>query len=194
MCRLTDRSGGGKSKDSGKPGSPAKLAARLNRQRTKWLETVFADWRDAQSVLPDASTPALDSRAASAVASAFQAVHVLSLANANRYVDASDIGAFTRGLCEHLADNGITDKWKDAVRHYTELKAKPPREQLVVFSEDIAITMSGSPAAGMLLGPGLVPLANEFLLRNLGITADFFGDEATMRRFADAVREIQDAV
>lgn len=42
--------------------------------------------------------------------------------HANNYVAANDIGRFTTALCEHLTDGRITDKWKDAVRHYTELK------------------------------------------------------------------------
>ena len=183
---------GSKTPASGETKSAHELAARLNRQRAKWLEAVVSEWSDAASVLGEGAPTALDSRASSSLASAFQAVHVLSLANANQYLQADDIGPFTRALCDHLADGGITEKWKDAVRHYTDLKAKPFSEQLLRFSEDVAMSVSRSAPAGMLLGPGLLPLSNEFLMRSLGITADFFGDEATMRSMAQAVRTMHE--
>jgi hypothetical protein len=119
-------------------------------------------------------------------------VHVLSLGHAKNYVAPNDMGRFTTALCERLTGGRVTDKWKNAVEHYTDLKAKPIQEQLLDFSEEIAITLSGSPAAGMMLGPGLLPLANEFLLRNLGIAADFFGDEQTTREMAAAVRSVHE--
>ena len=133
-----------------------------------------------------------DRSAASAIASAFQAVHVLSLASGNKYVPTEQMEPSTKVLCEHLCDASITDKWKNAIRHYTDLKAKALGEQLLNFSEEMAITLSGSPAGGMLLGPGLLPLANECLLRNLGIAADFFGDDATARAMAQAVHKLHD--
>jgi hypothetical protein len=84
----------------------------------------------------------------------------------------------------------VTEEWKDVVRRYTELKSRPIGEQLPSFSEEIAVCVTGSPSAGMLIGPGLVPLSSEFLHRNLGITAAFFGDDATTRKMADAVRKL----
>jgi len=171
---------------------PTALAERLNRQRIKWLEAVSVECRDAEAIMGAAHASARDLLAPAATASAFQAVHVLSLAHANKYVPPSEMSRFTTTLCAGLTNREVTEAWKRAVGYYTDLKSKPIGEQLVRFSEDIAIAVTGSPSAGMLIGPGLVPLASEFLHRNLGLAADFFGDEATMRGMADAVRRMHD--
>lgn len=68
----------------------------------------------------------------------------------------------------------VTDAWRRAVDHYTDLKRRPVGEQLLLFSEDVAIAVTGSSPNGMVLGPGLVPLANEFLHRNLGLDCGLF--------------------
>jgi len=69
------------------------LAARLNRQRSKWLAAVDSEWQDAQSVLPDAPVSA---RAgfAEVLVSAFQAVHVSSFVNLKGYIDEARIPEF----------------------------------------------------------------------------------------------------
>lgn len=171
------------------PRRAAELAERLNRQRIKWLEAVSVECRDGEGIIGATPAPGRDPLAASATTSAFQAVHVLSLVHANQYVPASEMTRFTTALCTALTNDEITQVWRRAVGHYTDLKSKPVGEQLLLFSEDVASAVTGSSSSGMLVGPGLVPLANEFLYRNLGIAADSFGDESTMRRMADAVHK-----
>lgn len=188
----SDRLGTKRGSNPDQPRSASELGDRLNRQRAKWFETVTAEVRDGEQLLGSRIAATFDEAAASLVVSAFQAVHVLSLANANNYLAASEMGPFTRELCSSLSEGRVTEKWKNAVEHYTNLKSRPVGEQLLNFSEEVAITLSGSGSAGMLLGPGLVRLANEFLIRNHGITADFFGDDATTRATAKAVRSMQE--
>jgi hypothetical protein len=166
------------------------LAVRLNLQRSKWLIAVAAELQDARSVLPDAL--ATDLAAAHMVASAFQAVHVCSFIAAKGYVESDDVSEFTAALCRSLAADGVTDEWKQSASRYTELKTKPHSEQLLALAEDVMVKVSGSDTAGAIVGPGFVPLANEFLIRSLGISADHFGDERTTSAMADAVTRLHD--
>jgi hypothetical protein len=168
------------------------LAAELNRQRTMWLDAVSVDCRSGDAVIgirPSHGQPLL---APSAITSAFQAVHVSSLVYANKYVLARDMTRFTTALCTALTNGDVTDAWKRALVQYTDLKRKPVHEQVAVFAEDIATSVTGSTVSGMLIGPGLVWSASEFLHRNHGIAAHSFGDEATTQEMADAVRRMHD--
>ncbi len=61
------------------------LAERLCRQQIKWLEAVSVDWRDGEAIIGAAPVAEREPLAASAITSAFQAVHVLSLVHANQY-------------------------------------------------------------------------------------------------------------
>lgn len=172
------------------PRRAAELAERLNRQRSRWLEAVSVECRDGEAVIGATPASERDPLAAPVMVSAFQAVHVLSMVHANQYVPASEMSRFTTALCTALTNGQVTDAWRRTIEHYTDLKSKPVGEQLLLFSEDVAIAVTGSPTSGMVIGPGLVQLANEFLHRNLGLAADFFGDESTMRRMADVVNRI----
>lgn len=170
----------------------AALVERLNRQRDKWLDAVYGECRDGEALLGTERPSETSSLTSSAIASAFQAVHVLSLVHANKYVTAGDMTRFTSAVCAGLTNGAVTEEWKGVLRRYTDLKAKPLPEQLLSLSEEIAICVTGSPSGGMLIGPGLMPLVNEFLHRNLGIAADFFGDETTMRQMAESVRQLHE--
>ena len=172
------------------PQRAAELAERLNNQRSKWLDAVAVECEDGNAVIGTAPGGDRDPFAATQAVSAFQAVHVLSMVHANQYVPPAEMTRFTTAVCTALTDGKVTDAWRRAVAHYTALKSRPLGEQLLLFAEDVAIAVTGSPPSGTLIGPGLVPLANEFLHRNLGLAAGFFGDESTMRRMAEIVDRI----
>ena len=172
------------------PGRAAEFAERLNKQRSKWLDAVSVECDDGEAVIGTTSGRNRDPFGAGQAVSAFQAVHVLSMVHANQYVPPAEMSRFTSAVCTALTDGKVTDAWRRAVDHYTDLKSRPLGEQLLLFAEDVAIAITASPPSGMLIGPGLVPLANEFLHRNLGLAADFFGDESTVRRMADIVKRI----
>jgi hypothetical protein len=169
------------------PQRAAELARRLNNQRSKWLDAIAVECEDGKAVIGPGPGGDRDPFAATQAVSAFQAVHVLSMVHANQYVPPAEMTRFTTVVCTALTDGKVTDAWRRAVDHYTDLKSRPLGEQLLLFAEDVAIAVTGSPPSGMLIGPGLVPLANEFLHRNLGLAAGFFGDESTVRRMADIV-------
>jgi len=162
------------------------LAERLNRQRIKWLDAVSVACHHSERILGAAPAGEADPSAASAMTSAFQAVHVLSLVRAHQYVPAGEMTRFTTALSAALTNDAVIEVWRRSVVYYTDLERKPLSDQLLVFSEDVATAATGWSPLGTLAAPALLILAHEFLYTNLRLAADFFGDELTARKMTEA--------
>jgi hypothetical protein len=81
------------------------------------------------------------------------------------------------------------DKWINFLQKYEENKQLDLSNQLLQFSEDVAVAMLGS-AAGMAVGSPLAIMAKEFYIRNMGLVAEHFGDKETRDVCIKAIKDI----
>ena len=162
------------------------------------MEGVAADWRECGPTLLGMDTAALDYCGSLGTVGAFQVAQItLLIGQKQGYIDVTGRVSnteFVRILNERLSDGKESStEWKKAVgRYLTAGEDKPMRQQVEQFAEDVAMVLSGSLAAGMILSVPLVPVATEFLFRNRGLAADFFDDKATLLAMAKAVQSLHD--
>lgn len=164
------------------------LANSLRKQSDKWLESLKNVLSGQEKISKEHTISEKDGIPA---VTAFQMVHVSSIMGGNKYMEESQINEFSGVLAETLY--GIPDeKLVGFLREYEKNKELELSEQLVRFSEDVVVALTGS-AAGMVYGTPLAIMAKEFYLRNVGLVAEHFGDTKTTDACIKAIQEIHSA-
>jgi len=164
------------------------LAQHLRKQSDKWLETIEKVLSSQKEIGKELK---LSHKDAIPPVTAFQMVHVSSIMGRNKYMQETQINEFSGVLAETLY--GIPDeKLVGFLRQYEKNKELKLSEQLVRFSEDVVVALTGS-AAGMVYGTPLAIMAKEFYLRNMGLVAEHFGDKKTTDACIKAIKDIHSA-
>lgn len=170
------------------PESAHSLALRLINQRDKWISSVS---QTLGNHVLTSEKPTINIINPSTVVGTFQLEHVMSFIAVNKYVKESQMGEFTINLTQSLIKEPY-ESWKETCSRYEVHKQKDFQEPLSYFCEDVAMAILGS-YSGMLYGPAFLSMANDFLHRNWGITADHFGDEGMVVKCTKAVEAIQNS-
>ncbi len=105
-----------------------------------------------------------------------------------KYLDESQINEFSGVLAKTLYGSP-NEKLVGFLQKYENSKELDLSEQLVGFSGDVVVALTGS-AAGMAYGTPLAIMAKEFYLRNIGLVAEHFGDKKTTDACIKAIKEI----
>ena len=161
------------------------LARRLKNQTGKYLEACKIVLSGQEQLKKE---PAMNTKAALAPVTAFQMVHVASLMASKQYMQPTQIDAVNGVFAETLY-GPPDDKWINFLQKYEENKQLDLSNQLLQFSEDVAVAMLGS-AAGMAVGSPLAIMAKEFYIRNMGLVAEHFGDKETRDVCIKAIKDI----
>ncbi|MFW6016544.1 MAG: hypothetical protein ACOCRK_08900 [bacterium] len=158
------------------------FANALETQRSKWFEACLENIKKLNNNLKidkrdiDIKNK-LDGKI-NLIIKSFQEVHVLSFINMQRYITEREIGDFTQKLSSLMFGSDLENAISH-IKRYTELKSKDIKEQLIVFSEDIAIEVTNC----ILFSPAIDEIVFDFYAINIVLTALQFKDIETAEQF-----------
>jgi len=164
------------------------LADSLKKQSDKLLESLKKVLSAQEEIGKELTLSLKDAIPA---ITAFQMVHVASLMGGNNYLGEAQINEFN-GVFTQVLYGFPDEKLVGYLQQYEKNKALALSEQLVRFSEDVVIALTGS-AAGVVYGTPLAIMAKEFYLRNVGLVAEHFGDKETTDACIKAIKEIHNS-
>lgn len=173
----------------------SELAKRTETQRAKWFDACIEGMRimSEKMKVEKFKNTSLQGNT-DLIIKSFQLVHILSFINMRGYLNSEDMDAFTKILCNYVCGDEI-DKCTPYINRYSEIKKEKRgeqfMEQFLLFSEDIALSITGS-SIGMLLAPGIDATVFDFYTRNLSLTAHEFGDNEIAEQLFQSIEQMHD--